>query len=146
MDRLLIKRLSTTATLPTRATIGSAGYDLHADIQNDITINPHETVKIPAGIAIALENSTTVALVYARSGLSTKHGITLANCVGVIDSDYRGEIIVALTNQSDKPYTIQINERIAQMVITPIFTPHLVEVEELDETIRGDGGFGSTLK
>ena len=126
--------------------MGSAGYDLYADIENAVTIKPHETVKIGTGVAIALEQSNLVALVYPRSGLSTKHGITLANCVGVIDSDYRGEIIVALINQNEKPYTIELNERIAQMIITPIFTPPLMEVDELDITVRGDGGFGSTLK
>lgn len=146
MQRLLIKKLTETAILPTRATVGSAGYDLYADISEVVTIYPNQTMKIKTGIAIGLESADIVALVYARSGLATKHGITLTNCVGVIDSDYRGEIIVALINLGKEAYSIQPCERIAQMVLTPIFVPELVEVEDLDETERGNGGFGSTSK
>lgn len=146
MKQLLIKKLRETAIIPTRATEGSAGYDLYADIAEEITIHPHQRMKIPTGIAIGLEESNVVALIYARSGLATKHGITLSNCVGVIDSDYRGEIIVGLINSSNTSYTIQPGERIAQMVLTPIYTPELTAVEELSDTKRGDGGFGSTLK
>ncbi|WMJ21813.1 dUTP diphosphatase [Paludicola sp. MB14-C6] len=144
MKDLQIKRLRETATIPTRATAGSAGYDLYADIKEAITIAPNQTVKIPTGIAIGISSENVVALVYARSGLSTKHGITLANCVGVIDSDYRGEILVALINQSNESYTIQPNERVAQMVLFPIYLPQMNEVAELEDTVRGDGGFGST--
>lgn len=146
MERLLIKTLRESATLPTRATQGSAGYDLYADIAEEVTLHPNQRMKIPTGVAIGLEEPNVVALIYARSGLATKHGITLSNCVGVIDSDYRGEIIVGLFNSSKTAYTIKPQERIAQMVLTPIHTPPLVEVDELSDTVRGDGGFGSTSK
>lgn len=146
INLLKIKKVSATATIPTRATDGSAGFDLYADLEKQVTIKPNETKKIKTGIAIAIGNTHAVGLVYSRSGLSTNHGITLANCVGVVDSDYRGEIMVALVNQGESAYTIKPSERIAQLVLTPIFIPQLQEVEELDETLRGEGGFGSTKK
>lgn len=140
-----IKRLRENAVLPMRATENSAGYDLCACIDDEITLSPGETKLIPTGIAAALpENS--VGLIYARSGLGIKHGIIPANAVGVIDSDYRGEIAVGLYNHSDASYTISPNERIAQLVITPILTPDVLETQELDGTSRGAGGFGSTGK
>ena len=129
---------------PQRATTGSAGMDLAACMDEKITIAPRKLVKIPTGIAIALPGPEYVALVYARSGLGIKHGIALSNGVGVIDSDYRGEIQVGLTNLSDKPYTIHPGDRIAQLVVTPVVLPQLEWVEELDDTERGTGGFGST--
>lgn len=129
---------------PQRATTGSAGMDLSACIEEDIIISPRQLVRIPTGIAIALPGPEYVALVYARSGLGIKHGIALSNGVGVIDSDYRGEIQVGLTNLSDKPYTIHPGDRIAQLVVTPVVLPQLEWVEELDDTERGTGGFGST--
>ncbi len=129
---------------PQRATTGSAGMDLSACIEEDIIISPRQLVRIPTGIAIALPGPEYVALVYARSGLGIKHGIALSNGVGVIDSDYRGEIQVGLTNLSDKPYTIHPGDRIAQLVVTPVVLPQLEWVEELDDTDRGTGGFGST--
>ena len=129
---------------PSRATAGSAGMDLSACIEEDIIIAPRQLVRIPTGIAIALPGPEYVALVYARSGLGIKHGITLSNGVGVIDSDYRGEIQVGLTNLSDVPYTVQPGDRIAQLVVTPVVLPELERVEELDDTSRGAGGFGST--
>ena len=129
---------------PQRATSGSAGMDLSACIEEDIIIAPRQLVKIPTGIAIALPGPDHVALVYARSGLGIKHGIALSNGVGVIDSDYRGEIMVGLTNLSDKPYTIHPGDRIAQLVVAPVVLPRLEWVEELDDTDRGTGGFGST--
>ena len=141
---LKVKKLHTGATLPTRATEGSAGYDLYACLENAVEIAPGQTVKIPTGIAIALPNKAYVALVYARSGLSVNHGIALANSVGVIDSDYRGEILVALVNNSKTPYTIEPQTRIAQMVITPVVLPDLIEVPDLEGTERGNGGFGSS--
>lgn len=101
-------------------------------------------MKIPTGIAIALPGPEYVALVYARSGLGIRHGVSLSNGVGVIDSDYRGEIMVGLTNLSDVPYTIHPGDRIAQLVVTPVVLPELERVEALDETGRGTGGFGST--
>lgn len=144
--KLFIKKLNEKAIVPKQATSGSAGYDLYACIDTPVTINPNEIVKIPTGISVALEENNAVILIYARSSLATKHGVTLANCVGVVDSDYRGEVIVALNNLSKEPYTITQNERIAQIVITPIFTPEIEEVDELSDTERGSGGFGSTGK
>lgn len=146
MSTLKVKKIRDNAQMIQRATKGSAGMDLHACIDESITINPGEIKVIPTGIAIALENENYVAYIYARSGLAIKHGITLANCVGVVDSDYRGEVQVGLTNISNKPYTIEPQERIAQLVIAPVCICDVVEVDNLDETQRGEGGFGSTGK
>lgn len=143
MDKIKIKKLNQNAVLPSRGTSFSAGLDLSACIETDVEIKPNETKKIGTGIAIELEQNT-VGLVFGRSGLGVKFGITLANCVGVIDSDYRGEIIVGLHNSSTESYTIKAGERIAQLVVVPIFLPEVVEVETLDETKRGENGFGST--
>ncbi len=129
---------------PRYATDGAAGIDLPACIDEPITIQPGERIAVPTGIAIALPSADYVALVYARSSLGLKHGITLPNAVGVIDSDYRGEILVALTNLSDKPYRIDVGERIAQLVITPVIRAQITEVSDLPETARGQGRFGST--
>ena len=129
---------------PSRATAGSAGMDLAACMDEAVTIAPRQLVRIPTGIAIALPGPEYVALVYARSGLGIKHGITLSNGVGVIDSDYRGEIMVGLTNLSDVPYTVQPGDRIAQLVVTPVVLPEVELAVELDDTSRGTGGFGST--
>ncbi|MBQ2972546.1 MAG: dUTP diphosphatase [Ruminococcus sp.] len=146
MQILKVKKLRENAKMIHRATKGSAGMDLHACIEENITINPGEIRVIPTGLAIALQNENFVAYIYARSGLAIKHGITLANCVGVIDSDYRGEVCVGLTNISKESYTITPDERIAQLVIAPVCTCEAVEVEKLDDTERGAGGFGSTGK
>lgn len=146
MNTLKVKKLRENAKMIQRATKGSAGMDLHACIDNEITIEPGEIKVIPTGIAIALENENYVAYIYARSGLAIKHGITLANCVGVVDSDYRGEVCVGLTNISRNAYTITPDERIAQLVIAPVCVCDAVEVESLDDTERGEGGFGSTGK
>ena len=129
---------------PAYATPGSAGMDLRACIDEPMTIRPMERVKVPTGFAIALPGPQWVAFIFARSGLGIKSGITLPNCVGVIDSDYRGEIIVALTNLSDTDYTIQPGDRVAQLVIMPVTQADISVVDELDETERGAGGFGST--
>lgn len=129
---------------PSRATEGSAGLDLAACIDRDVTIAPRQLVCIPTGVAIALPGPEYVALVFARSGLGIKHGIALSNGVGVIDSDYRGELQVGLTNLSDTPYTIRPGDRIAQLVVTPVALPQVEIVEELEDTGRGTGGFGST--
>ena len=144
MNTLKVKKLRANAKMIERATKGSAGMDLHACIDEPITIESGEIKVIPTGLAIALENENFVAYIYARSGLAIKHGITLANCVGVVDSDYRGEVCVGLTNISKTPYTITPDERIAQLVITPVFTPGFTEVSELTDTKRAGGGFGST--
>lgn len=144
MKELKIKKIRENAKIPTRATVGSAGMDLYACIQEPITLNGGDKAVIPTGIAIGLDTPEYAAFVYARSGLAIKHGIGLLNSVGVIDSDYRGEICVGVINQLKEPYTIEPFERIAQMVIQPVALPELVEVESLDETDRGAGGFGST--
>ncbi len=141
---LKIKKVNENAVVPAAATSGSAGMDLYACITEEITLAPGDRATVPTGIAIALESSDYVAYIYARSGLAVKNGITLSNCVGVIDSDYRGEIKVGLINLSDKPYTIAVGERIAQMVISPVIVPMVEVVDELSETERAAGGFGST--
>ena len=143
---LKIRKLREGAKIPRRATEGAAGMDLYACIDESITLAPQQLVIVPTGIAIELPDNGCAAFLYARSGLGVKHGICLANGVGVIDSDYRGEVCVGLCNVSDKPYVIAPGERIAQMVIAPVFTPDVVEVSELSDTQRGAGGFGSTAK
>ncbi len=143
---LKIKKVNASAVIPEYATGGSAGMDLRACIDADIVIKSGERALIPTGLAISLESNRYVAYIYARSGLAIKQGITLANCVGVIDSDYRGEVKVGLINQSDTDYTIKNGERIAQMVIAPVVIPEINVVDVLDETKRNDGGFGSTGK
>jgi dUTP pyrophosphatase len=144
MMELKIKRLNPKAKLPTRGTPGSAGMDLYACIEESVTIAPGELRIIPTGIAVALPDKDHAAFLYARSGLGVKHGICLSNGVGVIDSDYRGEVCAGLCNVSDKPYTVEPFERIAQMVIAPVVIPEIIETDELDDTERGGSGFGST--
>ena len=144
MKALKIKRVSDKAILPRRATEGSAGMDLSACLEEPVTIAPGERVRIPTGIAIGLPSKETVGLVYARSGMAVRDGIALTNGVGVIDSDYTGEIQVGLINLSKEPYTINPGQRIAQLVVAPILLPAIEEVEDLTETQRGRGGFGST--
>ncbi len=146
MIPLKIKKMRKNAILPKAETKGSAGMDLYACIDTKITVMPHECVKFPTGIAISLPDSHYGAFIFARSGLSVNHGLAPANCVGVVDSDYRGEITVGLVNQFNEPYTVEPAERIAQMVIMPVCNADIYEVEELDETDRGSGGFGSTGK
>ena len=146
MDTLKIKKLRENAKIPFRATPGSAGMDLYACIDEPVTLGPGEKAVIPTGIAIALPGPELGAFIFARSGLAIKHGIGLLNSVGVIDSDYRGEICIGVINQLQEAYTITPDERIAQMVIMPVSLISPVEVDELDETERGAGGFGSTGK
>ena len=146
MENLIFQKTDPRAKAPQRATEGSAGYDLYALLDEPKEIFPGEFLRIRTGIAIALPSSGYAAFVYARSGLATRHGVIPANCVGVIDSDYRGEILVTLTNIGEEAYTVAPFERIAQMIIAPVFTPGLTEAEALDETKRGAGGFGSTGK
>jgi len=131
---------------PFYASVGAAAMDLHACIDAPVTIPAGGRSLIPTGIAIALPDPTYVALVFARSGLGIKHGIAPANCVGVIDSDYRGEIMVGLQNSGSIDYTIQPGDRIAQLMITPVIQAQLTMVDQLDDTARGKGGFGSTGK
>ncbi len=139
-----IKLLRDGAKLPAKATADSAGYDIYACIDGDVTIRPGETVLIPTGISMAPSRGDVAILIYARSSLASKHGITLANSVGVIDADYRGEVKIPLINLGEKPYTISASQRIAQLIITPIIYPQINIVEELPKTARGKGGFGST--
>lgn len=139
-----IKKLTNTATIPTSGTKYAAGYDLYADItRGSETIPAHKTQKIGTGVAMEIPEGY-VGLIFARSGLSTKRGLRPANCVGVIDSDYRGEIIVALHNESEIAQTIHDKDRIAQIVIIPYLSVEFMEVDSLAETERGEGGFGST--
>ena len=140
---LKIKRLRPDAILPRRATAESAGFDLCACLDEDLTIEPFQLVRVPTGLAIALEPGTA-GFVYARSGLASKFGVTLSNCVGVIDSDYRGEVQIAMTNHSQTPFTIHPGDRIAQLVIAPVLLPEPEETDTLPDTQRGSGGFGST--
>lgn len=127
---------------PVRATAGAAGIDLRACIDEPVVIQPGKTVRIPSGIALSLPEDYA-AFVFARSGLGVKHGITLANSVGVIDSDYRGEILIGLINLSDLPYTVQQGDRVAQLVIMPVVLATLIK-GDIGDTARGSGGFGST--
>lgn len=141
-----VRRLRESAKLPFRATEGSAGMDLYACIDSPVTLGAGEKAVIPTGIAIELPSAELAAFVFARSGLAIKHGIGLLNGVGVIDSDYRGEICVGVVNQLAEPYTIAPDERIAQLVIMPVSLINPVEAQSLDDTARGGGGFGSTGK
>lgn len=118
--------------------------DLHACVDEEVIIPAGGRKTIPTGIAIALPSADYVALVYARSGLGIKHGVAPANCVGVIDSDYRGEILVGLQNSGESDFTIRPGDRIAQLMIAPVIQANIRMVDELDETARGAGGFGST--
>ncbi len=151
---LPIQKLRPNAALPQYATSGSAGLDLRACLDAPLTLAPRDAgadqgvwncAKVPTGLAMAIPEGY-VGLIFARSGLATKHGLTPANCVGVIDSDYRGEIVVALVNLGAEDYVIQPGERVAQLVIVPCAQPKLVEADALTETGRGAGGFGSTGK
>lgn len=145
--KLLIKKLNEKAIVPARHTQYSAGYDLCACTDEPIVIKAGETAKIHTGISAEIEGTKDVVLlIYARSSLATKFGIAPANCVGVVDWDYRGEIICALHNSSKEDYTINHGDRIAQMVVTPVFTPEVEVRETLSDTTRGAGGFGSTGK
>ena len=137
------KKLTKTAKEPTRGSKYSAGFDLYADIEEDIVIRPHETIKVGTGLAFELPENTFGAI-FARSGIATKQGLRPSNCVGVCDADYRGEYIVALHNDTSIPQIIKPQERIAQMVLLPYISMEFNEVEMLSETVRGNGGFGSS--
>jgi len=143
MKELSVMRIKPTAKLPARQTAGSVGYDISACLDRDTILAPGETQKIGSGIAIALEPGYA-AFIYARSGLGINFGVIPANCVGVIDSDYRGEVIVGLKNTSKEPFEVKNGDRIAQMVIKKCETPDIILCDDLDKTVRGDGGFGST--
>lgn len=143
MEKVNIKRLNENAIIPKYGTEFAAGADLYACENEDIIIAPHETVLIKTGIALEIPVGYA-GLIYARSGLASKKGLAPANKVGVVDSDYRGEVMVALHNHTNVEQTISKNERVAQLVITPFLKVSFNEVEELSDTVRGSGGFGST--
>lgn len=142
--KLKIKKLNENAVIPERATEYSAGADLFACIENPITIKKGETVKIPTGISAESEDKNIMLAVFARSGLASKFGISLANGVGIIDSDYRGEIAVPLINLGSLDFIVEKNMRIAQLVAIPVIFPEIVQTDSLSDTQRGSGGFGST--
>lgn len=139
---LRIKKLNEKAVIPSYASSCAAGADLYS-CEDELVFAPGETKLVHTGIAMEIPNGY-VGLIYARSGIATKRGLAPANKVGVIDSDYRGEIMVALHNHSDKETKIDAGERVAQIVITPYLTADFIETESLEETARGEGGFGST--
>lgn len=143
--KIKIKKLTDTAKTPTRGSEHAAGYDMYADVKEDVQIKPHETVKIGTGLAMEIPDGYFGAI-FARSGLATKEGLRPANCVGVCDSDYRGEYIVAIHNDSEETRTITAGERIVQLVVMPYLPVTFDEVAELTDTNRGEGGFGSTGK
>lgn len=143
MESIRIKKLHPDAMLPTYGSAEAAGADLYACLNECITIPAGTTVFIPTGIALEVPVGCA-GLIYARSSMGTKRGLAPANKVGVIDSDYRGQVMVALHNHGQEDQVIQPNERIAQLLITPVFAPGFVEVDDLTDTARGNGGFGST--
>ena len=145
MDKIRIKRLREQAKLPTYGTEYAAGADLYACLPDNVTIAPGETAWIPTGIAMEVP-ANCAGLIFARSSMGAKRGLAPANKVGVIDPDYRGEVQVVLHNHSKEIQTVSPGERIAQLVIVPVFTPGFVEADELSDTVRGAGGFGSTGK
>ena len=143
MTDIRIKKLRDTAKIPTRGSNNAAGYDLYADIETPVTIEPVSVMKISTGISTQLP-SYMAALIFPRSGLSTKKGLRLANCVGLVDPDYRGEYIVALYNDSETPQIVMPGERIAQVVFSPFYEINFIETDELNDTERGEGGFGAS--
>lgn len=140
---LKVKFLNDLAKIPTRGSEYAAGLDLYAATDYDIWIEPHQTVKIDTGLAIALPAGTFGAI-FARSGIATKQGLRPANCVGVVDADYRGPVIVALHNDSDDRQMVPAQSRIAQLVVLPYVNTDIILTSELDDTVRGSDGFGST--
>ena len=145
MNPIKVKKLRPGAHLPTYGTEFSAGADLYACLEEPVTIAPGETKKIPTGLAMEIPIGCA-GLIYARSGLGTRQGLAPANKVGVVDSDYRGEFMVFLHNHSAEKRTVSHGERVAQLLVTPVFTPGFEEADELTDTARGAGGFGSTGK
>ena len=143
MSTIRVKKLHEKAILPTYGSTEAAGADLYACLDEEITVNPGQTVWIPTGLAMEIPKGCA-GLVYARSGLACKKGLAPANKVGVIDSDYRGEIKVGLINQGEADYEIQPGERVAQLVVMPVLQPEIELVQSLSDTARGAGGFGST--
>ena len=143
MEPIKVKKLREGAVLPTYGTEFSAGADLYACLEADVVIAPGETRKIPTGLAMEIPVGCA-GLIYARSSMGTKKGLAPANKVGVVDSDYRGEFMIFLHNHGTEAQTIVHGDRVAQLLVTPVFTPGFVEADELSDTVRGSGGFGST--
>ena len=143
MEPIRVKKLRSEAPIPTYGSAAAAGADLYACLEKEVTIPAGKTIFIPTGLAMEIP-SGCAGLIYARSSMGTKRGLAPANKVGVIDSDYRGEVMVALHNHSQDDQTVQPGERVAQLVITPVFTPGFEETDDLTDTVRGIGGFGST--
>ena len=142
--KILDPRLGNEIPMPEYATDGSAGIDLRACLETDITLQPGETTLIPTGIAIHINDHQLAAVLLPRSGLGHKHGIVLGNLVGLIDSDYQGQIFVSCWNRGQHAFTITIAERIAQMVFVPVVHANFEVVSEFNQTTRGEGGFGHT--
>lgn len=142
--KLLDTRLGDSIELPNYATNGSAGLDLRACLEQDTTLHPGETLLIPTGLAIHIDDPSLAAVLLPRSGLGHKHGIVLGNLVGLIDSDYQGQIFVSCWNRSQTAFDIKIGERIAQMVFVPVVQVAFEQVDEFSESERGTGGFGHT--
>lgn len=142
--KILDARLGTDFPLPTYATPGSAGLDLRAMLQQAVTLEPGQTILIPTGLAIHVADPGLAALILPRSGLGHKHGIVLGNLVGLIDSDYQGELMVSCWNRGQTPFSIEIGERIAQLVLVPVVQAHFELVDAFDASQRGAGGFGHT--
>ena len=145
MSAIRVKKLREKATLPTYGSQWAAGADLYACLEDTVTIEPHQTVFIPTGLALEVPVGCA-GLIYARSSMGAKRGLAPANKVGVVDSDYRGEVMVALHNHGTVPQKVEHGERVAQLLITPVLTPAYEEASELSDTVRGVGGFGSTGK
>ena len=145
MEAIRVKLLREGAKLPTYGSAEAAGADLYACLEAPVTIEPHQTVMVPTGLALEVPVGCA-GLIYARSSMGAKRGLAPANKVGVVDSDYRGEVMVALHNHSTVPQTVEHGERVAQLLITPVLTPAYEEASELSDTVRGVGGFGSTGK
>ena len=145
IENIKVKKLNSLAKLPSRGSEQAAGYDLYAATDKAIDITPHSTIKIGTGLSFELPKGTFAAI-FARSGIATKRGLRPANCIGVCDSDYRGEYIVALHNDTNENQRIEPQERIAQMILLPFIEMHFDEVDNLSETERNEGGFGKTGK
>ncbi len=145
MIKVLVKKLNTKAELPKYKTEGSSGMDLMASIENPITIKPQNSALIPTGLSIAIPEDTEIQI-RPRSGLAVKSSISVLNTPGTIDSDYRGEIKIILFNHGKEEFTVNNNDRIAQMILMPVLKAEFEEVQKLPKTVRGSGGFGSTGK
>jgi dUTP pyrophosphatase len=142
--KILDERLGRDIPLPEYATEGSAGLDLRACLTENVELKPGETMLIPTGLAIHIADNHLAAIIIPRSGLGHKHGIVLGNLVGLIDSDYQGQIFVSCWNRGNSTFKIEVGERIAQMVFVPVLPVELTQVDEFDKSVRGDGGFGHT--